>query len=840
MNKVVRVLNLTGTTEGLFMGNLWVPRQDWHWLAFHPYAGFEFRQVEPGVYEHWVHRNKHWELFQGIFHTFANDDSINLKDLYVKNPANPGLYAYHGRNDDIIVLSNGYKIQPLSMEAIVTTHVAVKGCLIVGMGRSQAALLIELNDPAGGNDALFESIWRTVQRANSSGLHKDQLHRDFIMFTRPEKPFIRTDKGTIKRAATVKLYEEYISEFYHSRLSEVDVHISSLEVDVASSESVRRAVAHIIRSLTPKLQNVAEDADLFMAGLDSLLVVRAVRTVRAAVRLSGEQLAPRHLYANPTIAGFSAAVVRMKSGHGHGGGGGGEADAAYTLQKMRQLVARYKLGPALKMNGFDLLCPKIYVKMVMYLPTRQDATRDQVLDVLGRGFERLVSLIPAMAGKVGDFYEGSTAGKEGLQIITAPSPDEHGSNGSAVNPARPRSITSQDLTDRLPSFDELRANGFAFTFDDELVLDKPWFPQRPADVFCAQVNFIRGGVLLATGFHHSAFDGTGMVTALRAWAECCRFVQGDESADARWLHADSVDRNLLHAEWETQGYAQPAEKIDPDTWGYLGFEAPKGLVHKGPTDKFVSPTQPPAVPDRTLQSRTFHVSAENLEKLTAEVALDPAAEGLVSSASDVLQALFWRAAIRARYQAATKIRGEDVDGAASESILELPIDGRPFFSGLPDSYMGNLLIVNRLSISIDSLCSPSTSIGRIALLIRQAASRVTPQVMHDSYALLQRVNDYTQLRYAFMKMYGFDLMITNMMLFPATAVAFGQGLFANEGGVPDVVRPLLGGFNTAFRMCLILPMRSDGGVDLQLGLFPEEFKMMRQDKEFARYATLLG
>ena len=131
MNDVTRVLNLTGTTEGLFIGNLVVEREDWLWFAFHPFSGFEFKEVEPGIYEHWVHRNKHWPLFQGIFHTFPAEQSINLKDLYVKHPTKPNLWAFKGRSDDIVVLSNGYKISPLDMEAFVTTHPAINGCLVV-------------------------------------------------------------------------------------------------------------------------------------------------------------------------------------------------------------------------------------------------------------------------------------------------------------------------------------------------------------------------------------------------------------------------------------------------------------------------------------------------------------------------------------------------------------------------------------------------------------------------------------------------------------------------------------------------------------------------------------
>lgn len=130
VNHVIRVLNLTGTTEGLFIGNLIVEREDWLWFAFHPWSGFEFREVEPGSYEHWVHRNEHWQLFQGLFYTFPKEQSINLKDIYIRHPTKPNLWAFKGRTDDVVVLSNGYKISPLDTEAYITTHPAVNGCLV--------------------------------------------------------------------------------------------------------------------------------------------------------------------------------------------------------------------------------------------------------------------------------------------------------------------------------------------------------------------------------------------------------------------------------------------------------------------------------------------------------------------------------------------------------------------------------------------------------------------------------------------------------------------------------------------------------------------------------------
>ncbi|KAF5977409.1 transferase family protein [Fusarium bulbicola] len=148
VDDVVRVLNLTGTTEGLFIGNLW---------------------------------------------------------------------AFKGRNDDIVVLSNGYKISPLETEALVSTHPDIKGGLIIGTGKRQAGLLIKLQDSTSRTNEVLDSVWAAIERANALSLHKSQLQRDYVAFAEFDKPFIRTDKGTIKRRATLEAYSDFIERFYSSR-----------------------------------------------------------------------------------------------------------------------------------------------------------------------------------------------------------------------------------------------------------------------------------------------------------------------------------------------------------------------------------------------------------------------------------------------------------------------------------------------------------------------------------------------------------------------------------------------------------------------------------------------
>ena len=130
----VRVMNLTGTTEGIFMGSLLVEREDWIYFSFHPYANFDFREIEPGVFEQCIVRDESKVgLFQGIFHTFPDVPEMSLQDLYTKHPTKPGLWLYKGRVDDVVVLSNGNKIHPKDTEAIISSHPAISACLIVSL-----------------------------------------------------------------------------------------------------------------------------------------------------------------------------------------------------------------------------------------------------------------------------------------------------------------------------------------------------------------------------------------------------------------------------------------------------------------------------------------------------------------------------------------------------------------------------------------------------------------------------------------------------------------------------------------------------------------------------------
>jgi len=150
-----------------------------------------------------------------------------------------------------------------------------------------------------------------------------------------------------------------------------------------------------------------------------------------------------------------------------------------------------------------------------------------------------------------------------------------------------------------------------------------------------------------------------------------------------------------------------------------------------------------------------------------------------------------------------------------------------------------MLLLNRPNMPVETLCSPETSIGSIAYLLREAAARITPSLVHDTFTLLQSLPDYSRFTVANMGLAGhLNAMISNLMLFQTSEISFGDGFFA-DGGSPEAMRPQIERGHKHFRFLVIYPMKNDGGVELILGTLPEELEMFKTNAEFTKYAELV-
>lgn len=268
--------------------------------------GYDWRATgEEDVFEQVVVRKDKHPGLQGFFYTFPDDDEYFTKDLYKPHPTLPNHWIYYGRADNIIVFSNGEKLNPVTIEEIISDHPQVQGAVVVGTNKFQPALILEPTaypKNADEEKKFIDSVWPLVVNANKETVAHGQIGRQFIMLTKPEKPFPRAGKGTIQRAGAVKLYKDEIDEFYE-RVGQVSA-AEAPRLDVGSEEALVSSIEKLFEThlQSPHLE---PDTDFFSAGIDSMQVINASRLLRAGLEAAGfhtdgTSLATRVIYGNPT------------------------------------------------------------------------------------------------------------------------------------------------------------------------------------------------------------------------------------------------------------------------------------------------------------------------------------------------------------------------------------------------------------------------------------------------------------------------------------------------------------------------------------------------------------
>ena len=337
-----RILSFMGSTEtGLFPIEV-SNHDDWEYLAYSPYLGHDFRPLKDheDFYEFVIVHNNNYDAFQGVFATFPHMKEYSTGDLYSKHPTKQGYWRCCGRSDDIIAFSNGEKLNPVTIEDVVSAHPAIKHALVNGHGRFQASLLLELKMPLLNHEkaTLLDDIWLTVQRANQDCPTHGRVMKHLILFTLPEKPMAKTAKNTVKRKETLLLYQDEFDALY-TATSRCSTSLEPIALDINSVESLQNALRHLISTNTT-IEDVTDTADLFQQGLDSLQVMNLAKAVNVFFTNSWPGFRPisgKTIYANSTVSKLVSAVRKSN-----------EIEAGLPMKdrdhEMERYLSRFALG----------------------------------------------------------------------------------------------------------------------------------------------------------------------------------------------------------------------------------------------------------------------------------------------------------------------------------------------------------------------------------------------------------------------------------------------------------------------------------------------------------------
>lgn len=167
LSKITDVCQFYGQTETCAIQALVPTRENWASLEWNPLQEAEMEPYVDDTYEMTMKRNPALEKVRSLSTSFPDVEVSHTKDLFKRHPTNRDLWTFHGRVDDIIVLSTGEKFNPVPSEVQISAHPLVNGALIVGQGYSQPCLILDPKDPSQALESLIETVWPSIEKANA-------------------------------------------------------------------------------------------------------------------------------------------------------------------------------------------------------------------------------------------------------------------------------------------------------------------------------------------------------------------------------------------------------------------------------------------------------------------------------------------------------------------------------------------------------------------------------------------------------------------------------------------------------------------------------------------------
>lgn len=311
VEKGIKLLNHFGSTETGPLGPFMVPSKGYNW-HYWPLRSDLNVNVEPSGIDQ---VNGH-QLYQLSVTPFGWNEPFVLQDRFEKDTRSqtPAFRAV-GRQDDMIVLVNGLKVQPKIVESTVSTSNLVGAALAFGDGEFEIGLILEPAQPLKDVQKFKRAIWPLVQDAcQQMDRHAQISSMESLVVLGPGENLPRSDKGSVLRKEAYRQYEKKISQIY----SDTSVEEGSATISSLKTDRLEDSLTAIIRAELQIPQSLEPDEDFFDWGVNSLQVVRIQRGIISIVKesqglLSKSKITADFVCRHPTINKLCAALKKDTS-----------------------------------------------------------------------------------------------------------------------------------------------------------------------------------------------------------------------------------------------------------------------------------------------------------------------------------------------------------------------------------------------------------------------------------------------------------------------------------------------------------------------------------------------
>ncbi|KAI0973343.1 acetyl-CoA synthetase-like protein [Xylaria arbuscula] len=307
-----------GVTEAFLIPELDPGKLEWAYHEWNPNYEHEMQLYDANeqTYELIVLAGERNKRTTAVYHNLPGVTEFHTKDLFTRHPKKSHLYKYYGRRDDTIVLANGHKLNPLPLESDLASHPDVKGAIIIGNRRAHTALLVEpkqsLEDASSRKDFLGR-LWSSIEKGNTLIAGQGRVQRSHVICATPERPFVRTGKGTTVRKLSQGLYKDEIESLYSDSSSlqgqSTTISLKPVMKPVYELSTVSQFLREVISLSFAPGATIAEDDDFFGHGLDSMQTQEIVSNLRRHLKSVTQEsvmwITPRTIFYNSSLVGLS-------------------------------------------------------------------------------------------------------------------------------------------------------------------------------------------------------------------------------------------------------------------------------------------------------------------------------------------------------------------------------------------------------------------------------------------------------------------------------------------------------------------------------------------------------
>lgn len=310
---VVFVNGIGSTEYGIYPLYWQDDTTNWEYFIFNnEQFGCEYRHLDADLYEQVMVRDEKKRDWQGVFITFPDAKEFRAGDMYSPHPTLPNHWRHRGRSDDVIVFSNGEKLNPVTIEKTVGLHPKLRSALVVGAGKFQAAMFldpVERPDTEEKTKELIDSVWPLVKKVNAETVKHGRIAKHLIALSDENKPFTYSGKGELQKGSVLKRYGAEIDAIYEKTGAE-----DTAVIETASEESLMASIRSVFED-NLGVTSLDETADFTAAGIDSLQIITSARIVSNGLEAAGiskdlAEVSPRTIYQKSTLQKLAKYIFR--------------------------------------------------------------------------------------------------------------------------------------------------------------------------------------------------------------------------------------------------------------------------------------------------------------------------------------------------------------------------------------------------------------------------------------------------------------------------------------------------------------------------------------------------